>query len=155
MADYFESSVKFYAKPKILVNWLMGDVLKYQNANNLKFKILREKMPPENLSDLLKLIDGGTISGKIAKDVLEEMLESGKPAENIVNEKGLKQISGQAEIEDIAKEVIIENKKVADDYLSGKDKALGFLVGQLMKKTKGKANPGLANDILIRLLQER
>ncbi|MFH1645739.1 MAG: Asp-tRNA(Asn)/Glu-tRNA(Gln) amidotransferase subunit GatB [Candidatus Omnitrophota bacterium] len=155
MAKYFEESVALYSNPKIIVNWLLADVLKYQNENGLSFSSVVENTSAKDFAGMLKLIDSGTISGKIAKSVLVEMLKSGKSPDEIVKEQGLTQISNQSEIENLAKEVISENEKVSNDYIAGKEKALGFLVGQLMKKTKGKANPGLANKVLIELLQKK
>lgn len=153
LSDYFESCLKLYKRPKNIVNWLAGDISKYLNANNMEFKKLG--IGPQALVDLLELIDNQTISGRIAKDVLDEMLSTRKTAAEIVKSKGLIQITDQKEIEKLALEVIEENRKVAADYLSGTEKALGFLVGQLMKKTKGKANPQLANEILKTRLKER
>jgi len=146
MSDFFESCIKIYPKPKIVVNWLMGDVLKHLNAHNLEFKEI--DITPEGLIEMLELIDKATISGKIAKAVLGDMLSSGRSAQEIVKAKALTQITDHSEIEKMADEVIAENEKVANDYIGGKDKAIGFLVGRLMKKTKGKANPQLANSIL-------
>ncbi|MFH1867448.1 MAG: Asp-tRNA(Asn)/Glu-tRNA(Gln) amidotransferase subunit GatB [Candidatus Omnitrophota bacterium] len=159
MAEYFEECLALFGdnqkndNAKIVANWLMGDISRYLNSKNLEFKALREITSPKNLFHMLRLIDKGTISGKIAKDILPEMLSTGKSAEDIVKSKGLTQITDQAEVEQFAEEVITENQKVADDYIAGKDKALGFLVGALMKKTKGKANPQLANDILKKKLK--
>jgi len=152
MSDYFELSIKLYKRPKPIANWLIGDVQKYLNANNKEFKELG--MKSEALVGMLKLIDNGTISNKIGKEVLEEMLSGGKSAEEIVKKKGLKQIADQGDIEKLVEEVINENKNVADDYIAGKDKALSFLIGQLMRKTKGKVNPQLANQILQKKLKE-
>jgi len=152
MSDYFELSIKLYKRPKPIANWLIGDVQKYLNANNKEFKELDIKSAA--LVGMLKLIDNGTISNKIGKEVLEEMLSGGKSAEEIVKSKDLKQIADQGDIEKLVEEVINENKNVADDYIAGKDKALSFLIGQLMRKTKGKVNPQLANQILQKKLKE-
>ncbi|HHY70304.1 MAG TPA: Asp-tRNA(Asn)/Glu-tRNA(Gln) amidotransferase GatCAB subunit B, partial [Thermoanaerobacterales bacterium] len=110
------------------------------------------KFTPKQLADMLTMIDKGTISGKIAKDVFRDMFDTGKSPEDIVKEKGLVQISDEAELESIAKKVIDNNPKSVQDYKNGKKKALGFLVGQIMKETRGKANPQMANTILSRLL---
>ncbi|MFC1807914.1 Asp-tRNA(Asn)/Glu-tRNA(Gln) amidotransferase subunit GatB [Candidatus Omnitrophota bacterium] len=146
MSEFFESCLKLYDNPKNVVNWLMGDISKYINANDLEFKNLG--ITPERLTQMLQLIDSNVISGKIAKSVLDEMLSSNKSATDIVEAKGLTQISDESAIALLADEVIDENQKVVSDILSGNEKALGFLVGQLMKKTKGKANPQLANKLL-------
>ena len=103
---------------------------------------------PENLGRLVKLINENIISGKIAKDVLIEMFNTKEEPENIIQRKGLRQVTDTSEIEIIVDEVLQENKKMVEQYLSGKDKLLGFFVGQSMKKTKGKANPKILNDIL-------
>jgi len=101
---------------------------------------------------MLKMIDDGTISGKIAKEVFRDMFDTGKDPEAIVKEKGLTQISDEGELEKIARKVIEANPKSVEDYKKGKEKALGFLVGQVMKETRGKANPQLVNKILKELL---
>jgi len=146
MANFFEEALNLYNEPKAIVNWLMGDIMKFTNANNVDFEDL--KLTPKMLVDMFKLIDDGTISGKMAKDIIDEMLATGEGAKEIVEKKGLTQISDDAEIIPLIDEVIIENEKVANEYLSGKEQTLGFLIGQLMKKTKGKANPKLANKLL-------
>ena len=103
----------------------------------------------------MKLISSNEISGKIAKDVLEDMFTSGKSAREIVDEKDLKQVTDEGEIEKVIEEVIKDNPKMVQDYLGGKNKLLGFFVGQAMKKTKGKANPKMLNDILINKLNKK
>ena len=153
MSDYFELCIKLYSKPKIVINWLTGDILKYLNANSMDFSDI--KTTPDELVQMLKMIDENIISGKIAKTVIEDMLSSGEKAEQIVREKGLIQITDESEIEDLAGEVIKENQKVVNDYISGKSNAIGFLVGELMKKTKGKANPQLASKILKKMIEDK
>ena len=146
LADYFEGCLEFYDKPKIISNWLMGDVSGYLNVNNLYIK--DSKLKPKGLAGLLKEVDSGKISGKMAKDIIIEMLDTGKDAAVIISEKGLVQISDSGELDKVAVEVIAENRKTAEDFLKGKENALMFLVGQVMKKTKGKANPAAVNQIL-------
>ncbi len=153
LADFFESCLKLYPKPKVVANWLITDVQKYLNANNITISAV--KTTPEHLTGMLKLIDNKTISGKLAKEVLSGMLSTGDSADIIVKKKNLVQITDENEIEKIAAEVVEENPKVVDDYLSGKTNAIGFLVGQLMKKTKGKANPQLANQIIKRKIERK
>jgi aspartyl-tRNA(Asn)/glutamyl-tRNA(Gln) amidotransferase subunit B len=153
MSDFFEASAKIYDKPKVIVNWLMGDISGYMNSQNMEFKAL--KITPQRFCDMLRLIDNSTISGKIAKRLLLEMLETGKTAEDIIKAKGLSQISDTRVIEAFAEEVINENQKVVADYLSGKEKSFLFLVGALMKKTKEKANPQLANETLKKMLERQ
>lgn len=146
LADYFEACVAAYPDPKTVSNWLMGDLTRLLNTNNME--ITGCKIKPEQLVSLFKLMDKGTISGKIAKTVFEEMFATGKEAGAIVKEKGLVQISDVSAITAIIDEVIAKNPKSVEDYRAGKERALGFLVGQVMKATKGKANPGLVNKLL-------
>ncbi|WP_027363277.1 Asp-tRNA(Asn)/Glu-tRNA(Gln) amidotransferase subunit GatB [Desulfotruncus alcoholivorax] len=150
LADFYEQCVKIYNNPKVISNWIMGDMLKMMNAGGLEIKDVRVK--PEQLAKLLQLIDNGTISGKIAKNVFEEMFNSGMDPEIIVREKGLVQISDEGLIEKVVRQVVEANPKSVDDYKNGKKQALGFLVGQVMKLTKGKANPGMVNKMLSDML---
>jgi aspartyl-tRNA(Asn)/glutamyl-tRNA(Gln) amidotransferase subunit B len=120
--------------------------------NEKGMEVEQIKFRPEQLAGMLSMIDKGTISGKIAKEVFRDMFETGKDPEAIVKEKGLVQISDESELEKIAQKVIEENPKSVQDYKNGKEKAMGFLVGQMMKETKGKANPQMVNDILKKLL---
>lgn len=150
LGDFFEQCLKLYDKPKMVCNWLtveLSALLKEKNAN-----IADSPIKPEDLAGLLKLINDGTISGKIAKDVFREMFFSGKKAEAIVKEKGLIQITDEDKIEAVVREVINKNKDAVQDYQEGKERAFGFLVGQVMKETKGKANPKLVNELLKKLL---
>lgn len=146
MADYFESCLVVYPQPKIVGNWIMGDLSRLLNAQNLD--ISGCPVEPAGLASLLELIEKGTISGKIAKAVFEEMFVTGKDAGTIIKEKGLVQISDEGELAVIVDKVVESNKKSVDDYRAGKDRALGFLVGQVMKATRGKANPELVNKLL-------
>jgi aspartyl-tRNA(Asn)/glutamyl-tRNA(Gln) amidotransferase subunit B len=109
---------------------------------------------PEQLAKMLQMIQAGTISGKIAKTVFEAIFFSGKDPETIVREQGLVQISDSSELETIAQRVITANPQSVKDYLEGKERALGFLVGQMMKETKGRANPGMVNELLIKELSK-
>ncbi len=152
LADFFENCLRYYEVPKSISNWLMGDVLGYLNAKALQLKDI--KLNPQNLASLLSEIDSGQISGKMAKDILVEMLETGKDARSIIKDKGFAQISDEAQLEKFADDVIAENKKSVADYLGGKGNAIMFLVGQVMKKTKGKANPAAINEILKRKLSK-
>lgn len=152
IGDYFEECVKLYPHPKTVSNWVMGELLRLLNATNTE--ITASPVRPAQLAALLKLIDDGTISGKIAKTVFEEMFNTGKDPETIVKEQGLVQISDEAMLKKVVQEVIAANPKVVADYKQGKEKALGFLVGQVMKATQGKANPALVNRLLKEALQE-
>lgn len=146
MADYFEECVALYPNAKAVSNWVMGDLSRLLNAHNMEITQCRVK--PPQLVVLLRLMDKGTISGKIAKTVFEEMFATGKDAEEIVREKGLVQITDEGAIAAVVEEVLAANPKVVADYLGGKEKVFAFLVGQVMKATRGKANPELANRLL-------
>lgn len=146
MADFFEAALALYPNAKTVSNWVMGDLSRLLNANNMDISECRVK--PQQLAQMLQLVEKGTISGKIAKTVFEEMFASGKESEQIVKEKGLVQISDEGAIAAIVEEVIAKNPKSVEDYRAGKEKAVGFLVGQVMKATKGKANPELVNKLL-------
>lgn len=146
LAEFFEACAQSYRDPKTVSNWLTGEFLRLVNARNVEIRDV--KLTPRHVVEMLELIDNGTISGKIAKTVFEEMFDTGKRAEEIVKEKGLVQISDEAELGRIVDEVLAANPGVVADYRSGKEKALAFLVGQVMKATKGKANPQLVNKLL-------
>lgn len=146
LAEYFENCLKLYPNAKTIANWLMGDITAIVNEKNKKISELA--LTPANFVILLKKIDDGTISGKMAKEILPEAIETGAPPEEIISKKGLSQISDSAQLEEIAKTVIAANQKSVTDYRSGKTNAFTFLVGQVMKQTKGKANPAMVNEIL-------
>ncbi|MDF2635957.1 MAG: Aspartyl/glutamyl-tRNA(Asn/Gln) amidotransferase subunit [Pelosinus sp.] len=146
VADYFDQSVQNNGEAKAVANWLMGEVSKHLNSEGIT--ILECPVSPKQLTELLALIEKGTISSKIAKTVFEEMWSSRKDAEVIVKEKGLVQISDSSEIIAIVEGVIASNPQSVADYKAGKDKAIGFLVGQIMKQTKGRANPDMVNTLL-------
>ncbi len=146
LADYFEACVAACPNAKTVSNWVMGDLSRLLNAGAMEITECRVK--PAQLASLLLLIDKGTISGKIAKSVFEEMFSSGKDAEVIVKEKGLVQISDESAIEAVVDQILSGNPRSVEDYRAGKERALGFLVGQVMKLTKGKANPELVNRLL-------
>ncbi|MEN6411688.1 MAG: Asp-tRNA(Asn)/Glu-tRNA(Gln) amidotransferase subunit GatB [Veillonellales bacterium] len=146
MADYFDGAIAQKADAKAVTNWLMGEVSKHLNTAGLEMKDC--PVTPAKLAGMIGLIDKGTISNKIAKTVFEEMWTSGKDASTIVKEKGMVQISDAGEIEAIVAAVIAANPQSVADFKSGKEKALGFLVGQIMKQTKGRANPELVNKML-------
>jgi aspartyl-tRNA(Asn)/glutamyl-tRNA(Gln) amidotransferase subunit B len=147
LADYFEECVNSYDDAKQVSNWVMVELLRLLNTNNMD--VQESKLTPSHLVEMLKLIDKGTISGKIAKTVFEEMFESGKRAEQIVEEKGLLQISDEDELAAMIDELVAAHPEVVEDYRKGKKKALGFFVGQVMKQTRGKANPQIVNKLLL------
>ena len=146
MADYFDSVVNAGADAKMAANWLMGDMSKMLNTTGIAIEAA--PIGSDKMAGLLALIEKGTISGKIAKTVFEEMWKSGKDAEAIVKEQGMVQISNEGEIIAIVDSVIAASPQSVADYKAGKEKALGFLVGQIMKQTKGRANPEIVNKLL-------
>ena len=146
LADFYDECVDIYDNPKEISNWVMGELLRLLNANNMEVE--DSPIKPKDLVGLLELQKKGVISGKIAKQVFDEMFETGKDAETIVKEKDLVQISDVGELEEIVDRVMEANPKSVEDYRNGKERALKFLVGQIMKETKGKANPQLVNEIL-------
>jgi aspartyl-tRNA(Asn)/glutamyl-tRNA(Gln) amidotransferase subunit B len=152
MADYFEACAALYPKAKIISNWLMGDLSRLLNSEGKTFSDC--PVTPEMLTEMLQLIDQCVISGKIAKTVFEEMYKTGKRSALIVKEKGLEQISDQSENEFLVEQVLQENLRLVEDYRAGKEKVLGFLVGQVMNKSKGKANPALVNELLKRKIRD-
>lgn len=149
MADYFDALIVKGIEAKTAANWLMGEVSKHLNACSLDVR--QCPVSPAQLAEMLELMAKGTISGKIAKTVFEEMWNSKKSAADIVKEQGLVQMSDESEIIAIVEGVINANPASVADFKAGKDKAIGFLVGQIMRQTKGRANPELVN----RLLKER
>ena len=146
LAGYFETCLENYANPKQAANWIMGSLLALLNAEGKD--IHQSPISPQSLAALLKLIDSNVISGKIAKTVFDEMARTGKSPETIVQEKGLVQVSDAAEIEHVVRNVMDANPKEVQDYRNGKEKVFGFFVGQVMRETKGKANPQRVNEIL-------
>lgn len=152
LARFFEKCVEIYQNPKTVSNWLMGDFLRLVNERNIEISDV--PVSPENLASLLRLIDSNVISGSIAKTVFEDMFDTGRDPETIVEQKGLKQISDKDELVQIIRKVIEDNPKSVEDYKKGKKKAMGFLVGQTMKATKGRANPQLVNTILLEELDK-
>lgn len=146
LADYFEACVEAGAGPKAASNMVMGELLRMVKENGQPLD--RCRVRPRGIAGLIGLVDDGTISATMGKDVLEEMFSTGKEAREIVEGRGLAQISDTAELEKIADEVIADNPKPAADYREGKKKAIGFLMGQVMKATRGTANPTLVSRIL-------
>ncbi len=146
LAAYFEAAAKQFARPKPLSNWIMSELMRELNRNDREIEDC--PVSPQNLAELVRMLDSGVISGKIAKAVFDEMFSSGRSAQSIVDEKGLLQVSDQAEIESAVDLVLSENPKEVSQFRAGKDKLFGFFVGQVMRKTKGKANPQIVNEIL-------
>lgn len=146
LADYYEDCVRTYNHPKTVSNWVLNELMAL--LNDSKQTIDECKIRPEHFGGMMCLVDDGTISGKIAKTVYEEMFNTGQVADTIVKEKGLLQITDEAEIGQIVDQVMADNPGPVQDYRDGKKKAMGFLIGQVMKATRGKANPQLVNRIL-------
>jgi len=157
MANYFEKTLEHIEKTakdsfekkkyaRMTANWITTELVGKINETGIEFTEI--KVEPENMAELVISIENGTISGKQAKDVFAEMFETGKSAFGIIEEKGMKQITDTGEIDKIIQEVLDTNQKSVDDFKAGKEKAFGFLVGQVMAKTKGQANPKAVNDIL-------
>lgn len=152
LSQFYEGVVKGGANPKIAANWVLGDLLRLLKEQEQEDVI---PLKEADLVALLKLIDEGKISGKIGKEVFEEMFMTGKDPMSIVEEKGLSQISGTDVLEKIIDEVMEANPQSLEDYFSGKTQALGYLMGQVMKATKGQANPQMAKELLQEKLETR
>lgn len=151
VAEYFEAAIAAGADTKQVANWVMGDIAAYVNSNNLK--ITETALKPEILAELINLISEGTISGKIGKEILPELLTKGGSAKELVEQKGLVQISDTGAIEQIIDQVIAAHPKELEQFRNGKTKLKGFFVGQVMKKTSGRADPKLTNQLLGKKLQ--
>jgi aspartyl-tRNA(Asn)/glutamyl-tRNA(Gln) amidotransferase subunit B len=148
LADFFETAVKVGANSKKVSNWIMTELLR-----ELKGAAIQNcRVTPVHLGELLLMVDKGTISGKIAKTVFPDMMESGQDPQAIVEKKGLLQVSDEGELLSLVKEIVAANPAQAEDYRNGKDKLMGYFVGQLMQKTKGKANPKIANELFVKEL---
>ncbi len=153
MSDFFEATIENGADAKLASNWLMGDVSAYLRAEQKELKDVA--LTPEALAKMIELIEKGTISSKIAKQVFQELVEKGGDPEQIVKEKGLVQISDEGELRKMVVDVLDNNAQSIEDYKNGKDRAIGFLVGQIMKATKGKANPPMVNKLLLEEISKR
>jgi aspartyl-tRNA(Asn)/glutamyl-tRNA(Gln) amidotransferase subunit B len=161
-ADFFEACLaaipkdddaRLHQRAKSVSNWMLGDFARLLNAGGQE--IGESLVRPEHLSQMLDLIESGVITGKIAKTVFEEMFKSGKTAAQVVEEAGLTQIAASDELTTVVEKVLAENAKAVRDYKEGKEEALRFLVGQVMRETRGRANPGVVHDLLGKKLGER
>lgn len=152
LASFYEEAVKYGKDPKQISNWVMGDVLRRLNDEDLEVEDL--KFNPKDLVDLVKLINDDKISNNIGKKVLRDMFETGKKPDEIVKEKGLIQISDEDELKEIVTKILSENEQSVIDYKNGKDRALGFMVGQVMKATRGKANPQMVNKMILSMIEK-
>jgi aspartyl-tRNA(Asn)/glutamyl-tRNA(Gln) amidotransferase subunit B len=152
LAEWFEEAVKESRKPKEVSNWIMVELLRLLNEEGKEIRDCNVK--PSQLAELIELVSKGTINRNTAKDVFEEMYKTGKNASEIVKEKGLVQISDENVIIEAIREVIAKNTKEVERYRAGEEKLIGFFVGQVMKLTKGKANPKIVNELVVKLLKE-
>ena len=150
LADYFESCVKLFNQPKAVSNWVMGELLR--ELNNSGTAVGDSPVSPERLVSLLKLVDNGTISLKVAREIFPELYANKMSPEQIVQEKGLTQVSDEGALGILIDEVIAKNPAQVAQYRSGKEQVFGFFVGQVMKESGGKANPGKVNELLKRKL---
>jgi len=150
LATYFERTVALCNQPKVVSNWVMGDLMRELNRHH----ITPDQAPvtPVHLAGMLQLVNEGTISGKIAKTVFDEMYQSGKQAQDVVREQGLVQMNDSSELESLIRQVLVSNPSQVEEYRSGKQKVFGFFVGQTMKATQGKANPKMVNELLRQML---
>lgn len=152
MGDFFEETMKSYHDTKKVTNWMLGELTGLLNKADVE--VDESAVTPKHLVDLLKLMDKGTISGKMAKEVLKKSFETGKLPSVIVEDSGLVQITDEAAIGKIIEAVVAENPKAVEDYAAGQERAIGFLVGQVMRLTQGKASPDTVNRLLKRRLAQ-
>lgn len=153
MSDFFESTIAAGADVKQASNWIMGELSAYMNKQQIELHDLA--LTPESLAKMIKLIEDGTISSKIAKKVFAELVEKGGEPEKIVKDKGFVQISDEGQLTEIISALLDKNEQSIIDFKNGKDKAIGFLVGQVMKETKGQANPPMVNKIILAEIKKR
>ncbi|MBN1546862.1 MAG: Asp-tRNA(Asn)/Glu-tRNA(Gln) amidotransferase subunit GatB [Syntrophaceae bacterium] len=152
LAEYYESVVKVCGKPKLAANWVMGDLLRFLNED--KGDIRMCPVSSASLGEMITLIDEGTLSGKMAKDLIQDMYKTGKPPRLIIEEKGMVQITDEGALASVIDEIIAANPNQLAQYRSGKDKLFGYFVGQVMRATQGKANPQLINELLKKRLDQ-
>lgn len=150
LADLFEATTALCRKPKKVSNWLMGETMRLMKEQNVEPEDL--KFSPGNLAKLIELADAGTINGNVAKEVFEKIFAEDIDPDQYVEEHGLKTVNDEGALRSTIEQVIRDNPQSVDDYHNGKEKAIGFLVGQTMKAMKGKANPAMVNQILKELL---
>jgi len=153
LANFYEETVSLFPEPKEVANWVMVEVLRLLRSSEQE--IQQSKLTAKGLAGLLKLVQDGTISGSVGKTVLEKMFKTGQEPGEIVEKQGLSQISDQGKLEEIIAQVVAANPKSVTDFKAGKGKAMGFLVGQVMKQTRGMANPQLTNKLLGEFLKKQ
>jgi aspartyl-tRNA(Asn)/glutamyl-tRNA(Gln) amidotransferase subunit B len=150
MADYFEAVVRLFNQPKTVSNWVMGELTR--ELNNSGTTVAGSPVSPQRLVKLLEMVEGGTISLKVARDMFPELYRSAKAPEEIVQEKGLTQVSDEEALAKIIDDILLNNPAQVAQFKEGKQQVLGYLVGQAMKASAGKANPGKVNELLKRKL---
>ena len=150
LADLFEATTAICGKPKKVSNWLMGETIRLLKEKGMDAQDIQ--FSPENLARLIELADAGTVNSSVAKEVFERVFAEDVDPERYVEEKGLKTVHDEGALRSTVEQVLRDNPKSVEDYHNGKEKAIGFLVGQTMKAMKGKANPGMVNDILREVL---
>ena len=151
LAEYFEDALNTYSgNPQLLANWMLTEVMAILNKD--KIEIANLSITAQSLSQLIQRIDDGTISSTIAKNIFSQLIESEMDVDELIKEQGLEQISDTTEIEQIVITVLNEHQEQKDQYLAGKEQVLGFLIGKVMQKTQGKANPKLVNDLMVKIL---
>jgi aspartyl-tRNA(Asn)/glutamyl-tRNA(Gln) amidotransferase subunit B len=150
LAEYFERCVKLFDQPKTVSNWVMGELLRELNSRGTL--VAASPVSPERLVSLLQLVENGTVSLKAAREIFPELYASGKAPEEIIQEKGLTQVSDEGALEKIIDDVVAKNPAQVQQYRSGKEQVLGFFVGQVLKASGGKANPGKVNELLKKIL---
>ena len=151
MADIFEAATAICNKPKKVSNWLMVETMRLLKEQNEEPEAI--KFSPENLAKLIKLVEAGTINGNVAKEIFEKIFENDIDPDKYVEDNGLKQVNDEGELRLVIEQVLANNQQSVADYKGGKVQAMGYLVGQTMKAMKGKANPGMVNQILKELLE--
>ena len=152
-SDFYDATVKAGADAKLAANWLNTQINGYLNENQVEITDI--KLTPENLAQIIKMIKDGTISSKIAKKVFQESIENGTDPKKYVEDNGMVQLSDLSVLEPMVKKIVDNNPQSVEDFKNGKDRAIGFLVGQIMKETRGKANPKVVNQLLNKELQSR
>ena len=150
LALFFDEVLKLGATPKIAVNFIMGEIAAYLKEDHIE--ITDTKLTPENLVELISMIEKGTISNNIGKQIIVDMMKTGEKASEIVEKRGLSQISDEGAIKEVCEKVVAANPKEVEAYKKGKVQLLGFFVGQVMKETKGRANPKAVNELLKEIL---
>jgi len=152
LANFFEECVKYHKNAKTVSNWIMGEVRRFLNER--KLEIHQTLLTPQNLAELLSLVEGGTISASAAKEIFDELAETGKSPKKLVEERGLLQVSDREELASLVERVLQNHPQEVQKYLDGKEQIVGFFMGQVMRESRGKANPKLVNELLRERLAE-